>query len=98
MPCNAADLAEVELFELLDETELRELAAVIDYQSVAAGEIIFHAGDLGDSLYIVKSGEVELFVKDTTGQKIVLTTVAKMTCLASYQCSIRVHGQLHLRR
>ena len=77
MPCNAAELAKVELFELLDENELRELAAVIDYQAAAAGEIIFHAGDLGDALYIVKSGEVELFVKDTTGQKIVLTVAEK---------------------
>ncbi len=77
MPCQPADLAEVELFELLDETELGELAAVIDYKSVSAGEVIFHAGDLGDALYIVKSGEVELFVKDTTGQKIVLTVAEK---------------------
>ncbi len=77
MPCQPADLAEVELFELLDETELGELAAVIDYKSVSAGEVIFHAGDLGDALYIVKSGEIELFVKDTTGQKIVLTVAEK---------------------
>jgi uncharacterized membrane protein len=38
------------------------------------GQIIFNAGELGDSMYIVWSGEVELFVKDTAGQKIVLTT------------------------
>lgn len=77
MPCNPEDLAQVELFELLDENELRELASVIDFQTLAAGEIIFHAGDLGDALYIVKSGEVELFVKDTAGQKIVLTVAEK---------------------
>ncbi len=73
MPANPADLSEVELFQLLDEIELDELASVIESQSVAAGEIIFHAGDLGDALYVVRSGEVELYVKDTTGQKIVLT-------------------------
>ncbi len=77
MPCKAADLAEVKLFELLDEDELRELAAVIDSVVVQAGEVIFHAGDLGDALYIVKSGEVELYVKDTTGQKIVLAVAEK---------------------
>ena len=77
MPCNAAELAKVPIFELLDETELGELAAVIDSQSVAAGEIVFHAGDLGDALYIVRSGEVELYVKDTTGQKIVLTVASE---------------------
>ena len=77
MPCQAADLAEVELFGLLDETELAELATVIDHKTAAAGEIIFRAGDLGDALYIVKSGDIELFVKDTTGQKIVLTVAEK---------------------
>ena len=74
MPCNAADLADVKLFELLDQTELAELASVIDNKPAAAGEIVFHAGDLGDALYIVRSGEVELYVRDTTGQKIVLAT------------------------
>ena len=77
MPCQAADLAEVELFGLLDETELAELAAVIDHKMAEAGEVIFRAGDLGDALYIVKTGEIELFVKDTTGQKIVLTVAEK---------------------
>jgi len=77
MSCTAADLSEVELFQLLDETELAELALVIDSHSVSAGDVIFHAGDLGDALYIVRSGEVELYVKDTTGQKIVLTSIAR---------------------
>ena len=75
MPCNPAELAQVELFKLLDEVELAELASVIDSKTIEAGEIIFNAGEFGDALYIVRSGEVELFVKDTAGQKIVLTTV-----------------------
>ena len=66
------DLAKVKLFELLDEDELTELAAVIDSEMIDAGETLFNAGDVGESLYIVVSGEVELFIKDTTGQKIVL--------------------------
>jgi len=73
MPCNPTDLAQVRLFELLDENELGELASVIDSMSAPAGQIIFNAGDFGDALYIVRSGEVELYVKDTAGQKIVLT-------------------------
>ena len=41
MPCKPSDLAEVQLFELLDENELAELAAVIDNESHPAGETIF---------------------------------------------------------
>ena len=77
MPCKPSDLASVDLFKLLDEQELAELAAVIDSTPVKAGDVIFRAGDLGDSLYIVRSGEIELSVKDTTGDKIVLTVAEK---------------------
>src|SRR5690606_33200677 len=47
-------------------------AQAMHERSVAAGETLFRAGDAGDSMFIVKAGKVELFVKDTAGQKIVL--------------------------
>jgi CRP/FNR family transcriptional regulator, cyclic AMP receptor protein len=72
MSCNAEELAGIELFELLDSEELDELAAVIDEKKLKEGEILFQSGDFGESMYIVDKGEVELFIKDTTGQKIVL--------------------------
>lgn len=72
MPSNPKDLAEVELFKLLDHDELKEFAAVVDVKTVAEGESLFSIGDSGESLYIVKSGEIELFIRDTAGQKIVL--------------------------
>jgi CRP/FNR family cyclic AMP-dependent transcriptional regulator len=75
MPCTPDDLKEVNLFQLLDDAELNELAAVIDSKKVAAGEMIFRAGDLGDCLYIVGSGEVELSIKDKVGEKVVLASV-----------------------
>src|SRR5438445_1603926 len=77
MPSNPKDLAEVELFKLLDEDELSEFAAVIDTERVKAGDTVFNAGDYGESLYVVKSGEVELFIKDNAGQKIVLKVAEK---------------------
>ena len=77
MACNAEELAGVELFELLDADELNELAAVIDEKNLKEGETVFQAGDFGESLYIVKSGDVELFIKDTTGQKIVLKVACR---------------------
>ena len=77
MPSNPQDLAQVELFKLLDENELKEFSAVVDTESVEAGNTLFNVGDHGESLYIVKSGEVELFIKDTAGQKIVLKTATK---------------------
>ena len=63
----------VSLFKLLSEDEHADLERVFERRDVPAGEKIFSAGEPGDSLYIVGSGSVELFVKDNTGAKIVLT-------------------------
>ena len=73
MPCNAKLLEGVELFEHLDHAECERLSEVIDLRTLTAGETLFQSGEPGESLFIVKTGEVELFIKDTTGQKIVLT-------------------------
>ena len=73
MPCDVSSLAGITLFELLDEGDRRALAEVVDEVELAKNDVLFHAGDSGDSLYVVRSGEVELFIKDNVGQKIVLT-------------------------
>lgn len=73
MPCDAELLKGIEIFELLDEEDRVELAKVIDTQQISAGEMLFQAGEPGESLFIVRSGEIELYIKDTAGQKIVLT-------------------------
>jgi CRP/FNR family cyclic AMP-dependent transcriptional regulator len=53
--------------------ERADLERGFERREVPEGERIFSAGEPGDSLYIVGSGSVELFVKDNTGAKIVLT-------------------------
>jgi uncharacterized membrane protein len=72
MPCEAALLSEINLFDSLSADDRAALAEVIDYQTIAVGETLFHAGEPGDSLFVVRSGEIELYIKDTAGQKIVL--------------------------
>ena len=74
MPCDPIYLANIQMFELLNEGDRVALAAVVDELSVPAGHTLFQAGDPGDSLFIVRSGQIELFIKDTAGQRIVLTT------------------------
>ncbi len=41
----------------------------------AAGEVIFNFGDVGDCLYVVRTGQVELSVRNKKGEKIVLKVV-----------------------
>jgi uncharacterized membrane protein len=73
MACDPALLSEVELFSFLAADDRAALAELVDHASAEAGQVLFSAGDAGESLYVVVSGEVELAVKDYAGQKIVLT-------------------------
>lgn len=74
MACDVAVLSDIKFFDLLGDEDRKDLASVIDYVKLAEGEPLFQAGWPGDSLYIVRSGAIELYVKDNVGEKIVLTT------------------------
>ena len=73
MGCDVALLAGIEFFALLKEEDRQALADVVDAISLKTGETLFNAGEPGESLFVVRSGSIELFIKDTVGQKIVLT-------------------------
>jgi CRP/FNR family cyclic AMP-dependent transcriptional regulator len=73
MPCDIKQLDGIPLFDLLDPEDRQAVSEVVDYQQLSAGQNLFHAGEPGDSLFIVHSGQIELYIKDTAGQKIVLT-------------------------
>jgi CRP/FNR family transcriptional regulator, cyclic AMP receptor protein len=72
MPTDAALLAEVPFFELLSEEERQELATSADVVSFKEGDQVFRFGDPGESLYVIRTGEVEVYFKDDTGRRIVL--------------------------
>lgn len=71
MTTNAEFLAEIPLFSLLDEAERTLLAERVDVTPLKAGQTLFRYGDPGDTMYVVKSGQVELSVKTKTGDKLV---------------------------
>jgi CRP/FNR family cyclic AMP-dependent transcriptional regulator len=75
LPCEATMLAEVELFEHLNDDDRASLAEAIDVRELAGGDTLFKAGEPGEALYVVRSGEIELFIKDTAGQRIALAIV-----------------------
>jgi CRP/FNR family cyclic AMP-dependent transcriptional regulator len=77
MPCDSELLKGIAIFELLHDEDRVELAKVVDSIQVPSGEILFQAGEPGESLFIVRSGSIELYIKDTAGQKIILTVAAE---------------------
>ena len=70
-------LAEIEFFELHDEDDRKALAQVVDRLELKQGSRLFETGDRGDELYIVRTGKVEIFIRNVAGEKIVLTVAEK---------------------
>jgi CRP/FNR family transcriptional regulator, cyclic AMP receptor protein len=77
MGADADLLKDVPLFQFLDDLERLELAEQLDTLSVKAGDTLFKVNDPGDSLYVVRSGEVEIFFKNDTGERIVLEVAGR---------------------
>jgi CRP-like cAMP-binding protein len=52
------------LFEMLSREELEHLSELAQVRPFAAGEVIFEEGQLGDSLFVIARGEVEVLGRD----------------------------------
>jgi CRP/FNR family cyclic AMP-dependent transcriptional regulator len=76
IPTHHEFLRSVKLFSLLDDAELSALYEILEKRTVSADTDLFHEGERGDSLFIVQSGGVEIYVHDFAGDKIVLTTLS----------------------
>lgn len=74
MSTTAEILGEVPFFALLDENERTELAGNVDEKRIAKGVQIFQQNDPGGSLFIVRSGVVEIWIQRTNGEKVVVET------------------------
>src|SRR5215467_741977 len=72
MSTTVAMLKEVALFELLDDQERAALAERMDCRDFKQGTVIFDYGDLGGEIFILRSGEVEVYVENQEGEKIVV--------------------------
>ena len=65
-------IARSPLFEMLSDQELDYVAELSRPRSLAAGQVMFEEGALGDSLFVIVSGEVEVLRRDATGvQKLI---------------------------
>lgn len=69
-----AQLQSVSLFQALDETGLRALAARLKHRSLEAGRLVFKEGEPADSMYVVLSGSVKIFLRDAAGREVLLDT------------------------
>lgn len=68
-------LRQVPLFESLDDKSATQLSDLLETIDCAANQAIFRAGDAGNAMYIIESGEVRISINAEDGNEI---TVAKL--------------------
>ncbi len=65
-------LAEIPLFSNMDDEERRELRSLMTERIFQPGQVVMKAGEEGSSFQIIERGEVEIWLIDTDGKKVVL--------------------------
>ncbi len=71
MACEPTILRDVPLFALLDDDELRVLAAQVELRTFAARQRIYRIGDPAGQAYVLVSGEVQVTTIDEDHQDVV---------------------------
>ena len=74
MSTDAGLLSDISFFESLDEDERGVLAQHIDRRRYNAGATIFRDGEPGGAMYVIRSGQVELWLYDEDKNRVVLGT------------------------
>jgi CRP/FNR family transcriptional regulator, cyclic AMP receptor protein len=69
-------LAESPLFDNLLPPELAMVADLISVREFAANEVVFNEGDVGDSLYVIARGAVDVLRKNASGQLAAIATLS----------------------
>jgi uncharacterized membrane protein len=64
------DLRQIPLFQLLDDNELAALTEELEVRKYWKGQMIFWQGAAGDTMFLVHTGRVELFIKDKNGDMV----------------------------
>ncbi|WNG43222.1 Crp/Fnr family transcriptional regulator [Archangium minus] len=65
-------LAQIPMFEDLASEDLETLSGLLQQRRYNKGEVIFHQGDVGTALFIVRKGEVAIRLSSSEGKEVIL--------------------------
>ncbi|MFO7812173.1 MAG: Crp/Fnr family transcriptional regulator [Pelovirga sp.] len=63
-------LSQVPIFSKLSQRELKFLEKIVHIRNFEADEMVFSAGDIGSGMYIIRSGQVQIFSIDNSGNEV----------------------------
>ena len=70
-----ASISRIPFFAGLDADALSRVAATLRTRRFRRGEVVFHAGDPGDALFLIMSGEVKISLPSETGDEAILASL-----------------------
>jgi CRP/FNR family transcriptional regulator, cyclic AMP receptor protein len=70
-------LRTVPLFESLDEQASAKICELLDTVDCDAGQKLFRAGDAGDAMYLIEHGKVEISMKSSDGEELILAVLGR---------------------
>jgi CRP/FNR family transcriptional regulator, cyclic AMP receptor protein len=74
-PGTAAALRTCALFREMDDDALAAVARLLRARRFRRNEVIFHAGDPGDALFVVASGSVKIVLASSEGDEAIIATL-----------------------
>jgi CRP/FNR family transcriptional regulator, cyclic AMP receptor protein len=74
---NVETLRTVPLFESLDDDAADTLSSLLTTEECDAGSVLFRAGDAGDSMYLIEDGKVQISMKSSDGEELILAVLGR---------------------
>ena len=65
------------LFRAVDDATLTLVAGSLKVRRFRRGEVVFHQGDPGDSLYVIESGSVKIVLPSPEGDEAIIATLRR---------------------
>ncbi|MEP7292092.1 MAG: cyclic nucleotide-binding domain-containing protein [Chloroflexota bacterium] len=81
---SSSDFQAFRLFRTVDAASLQALAGAMRRRSFPANTVLFRKGDPGDTMYLIVSGQVRVFLHDDQGNEITLRTLGAGQILGEY--------------
>ena len=74
---NPETLRAVPLFESLDDDAADTICTLLDNEECEAGAVLFRAGDAGDSMYLIEKGKVQISMRSSDGEELILAVLGQ---------------------
>jgi CRP/FNR family transcriptional regulator/CRP/FNR family cyclic AMP-dependent transcriptional regulator len=77
---DTASLSRISLLRDVSPDDLHQISRSMRRRSFHRGEVIFHLGDPGDTLHLIRQGRVKVVVPSESGEEVVLAILGQGDC------------------